>query len=90
MAQHDERSHLLRVCRAAMPDVAGVVLASVGGRVLAHEAPVRDAASLARRAADQRRASLATNPDAGGSALVAGDDGLYLVMFLAPPGRGSA
>lgn len=79
---HDnERRDLLRMCRATMPGVAGVVLSTLHGGVVAHEAErIRDPHTLAREAAATRAADT--------SALVRRDGGLYLVVFVpgaAPP-----
>lgn len=78
-AGDDERQHLLRLCRAAMPEATGVVLATLSGAVLAHEvAHVRDPVALATRAARER------HPDGQTSALVSHEGGLYLVVFVPP------
>lgn len=69
-----EREHLLELCRAVMPGVAGVVLSTLTGSALAHEARVQDPDGLAREAA--ATASVST------SALLTRDDGLYLVVFV--------
>jgi len=72
-----EEDHLLRICRSAMPGVAGVVVSTPQGRVLAHErVRVADPRALARDAL--ARQGLATPT----SALVPRADGLYLVMFV--------
>lgn len=60
-----------------MPGAAGVVLATLGGAVVAHEdARVRDPHALAQRAAASRGADT--------SALVAHDGATYLVVFVPP------
>lgn len=72
-----ELQHLLRACRAAMPDAAGVVLARPDGALVAHEvARVRDPRAIAREGARRRLGGPST------SAMVERDDGMYLVMFL--------
>lgn len=73
-----EQEHLLRICRAAMPQAAGVVLAAPDGRVLAHDR-AGDPSPLALDALARR------HPDAPTSALVPGPAGLYLVVFVPPP-----
>lgn len=74
-----EELELLRICRAAMPAAAGVVLATAQGRALAHEtARVRDPDALAREAAERAHAPPT-------SALVPRADGLYLVVFVPSP-----
>lgn len=77
-----ERANLLTLCRAVMPGVAGVVLSTSHGRVLAHEETCRDVDDVARAAAEQRRVACEANPAAGASTLVARDTGLYLVVFV--------
>lgn len=79
MQMSDDETHrqiVLRMCRAVMPGVQGVVLASDEGGVLAHEAGVGDADTLARHAVRDR--------GEGASALVREDAGLYLVVFVPP------
>ncbi|HUR70164.1 MAG TPA: hypothetical protein VM370_13050 [Candidatus Thermoplasmatota archaeon] len=78
---HDaEREHLLHLCRSVMPGVAGVVLATLSGGVVAHEsARVRDPWALALEAAAH------ADPAAQTSALVPREDGLYLVVFVPAP-----
>lgn len=72
---HDQ---LLSVCRAAMPGVAGVVLATLSGGVVAHEpGRVADPHGLAREATSARAADAPPT-----SALVARGEGLYLVVFV--------
>lgn len=68
----------LRLCRAVMPGVAGVVLSTPEGRVLASETPVSEPQELASRALRQREA----DGGVGASALVPRDGGLYLVVLL--------
>lgn len=81
-----ERANLLQICRAVMPGVAGVILSTRQGRVVAREETRQmDADALARRAAEQRRAALDANPSAGQSTLVPGEGGLYLVVFVPEP-----
>lgn len=75
MTDSDPRAHLLRACRSVLPDVAGVVLASPEGRVLAHE-PHPDPARLAGLAVQQRPAGLAT------SQLVHEGGARFLVVFV--------
>ena len=75
MQEHDQ---LLRICRAVMPGVAGVVLSTLQGRVVAHESPrVAEPDALAREAAAHAPAQT--------SALVPRSEGLYLVVFVPPP-----
>lgn len=63
-----------------MPGVAGVVLSTLQGRVVAHEAPrVADPHAVAAEAVRHR------HPEAQTSALVPRADGLYLVVFVPPP-----
>lgn len=78
MGAYDEPEHLLQICRSVMPGVAGVVLATLAGGVVAHEAGrVADPAALAGQAAAQREAHT--------SALVHHAGDLYLVVFVPPP-----
>lgn len=75
-----EQEQLLSICRSVMPGVAGVVLSTLQGRVVAHEAPrVADPHGVAAEAARRR------HPDAQTSALVPREDGLYLVVFVPAP-----
>lgn len=78
-----EQDQLLSLCRAVMPGVAGVVLSTFAGRVVAHEATrVQEPEALALEAA--RHAQTQT------SALVPRPDGLYLVVFVPAPLAGVA
>lgn len=73
-----EQENLLRICRAVMPGVAGVVLSTLNGAVVAHEHHlVREPAHLALHAASTRTAET--------SALVPHDGSLYLVVFVPEP-----
>lgn len=72
-----ERRNLLQICRAVMPGVAGVLLSTSNGALVAHEETCRDPATLARDAARIRH-------PAGQSALVSRESGLYLVVFVPP------
>lgn len=73
-----ERRNLLQICRAVMPGVAGVVLSTHAGGVVAHEETrVADPHTLAREAAAHR--------DAATSTLVPHEGGLYLVVFVPQP-----
>lgn len=75
-----ERDHLLQAFRSVLPGVAGVVLATLAGGVVAHErGRIRDPAALAAQAATQR------DPATSTSALVQRDGALYLVVFVPPP-----
>lgn len=79
MREHDEVTHLLRLCRSVMPGVAGVVLSTPTGSVVAHEPDrVPDPWAIAREAT---RASAESHT----SALVPGEHGLYLVVFVPQP-----
>lgn len=72
------QEELLRICRAVMPGVSGVVLTTRAGAVVAHETErVRQPATLARKAVTERAADT--------SALVAHEGGLYLVVFVPEP-----
>ena len=71
------RLDLLRICRAVMPGVSGVVLSTSAGSVVAHEeSRVVDPHALAREAISTRSAETST--------LVPYADGLYLVVFVPP------
>jgi len=84
MGQHDERANLLRICRSVMPGVAGVVLATLAGHVVAHERErVPDPHALALEATHVRASDHGALVST--SALVPRDDGLYLVVFVPPP-----
>lgn len=72
-----ERRNLLQICRAVMPGVAGVLLSTSTGSLVAHEETCRDPATLAQDAACLRH-------PAGQSALVPRESGLYLVVFVPP------
>lgn len=73
-----DMENLLRICRAVMPGVAGVVLSTHAGSVVAHESSrVREPAHLAREASARRAAET--------SALVPHEGGLYLVVFVPEP-----
>lgn len=71
------QDHVLRLCRAVMPGVAGVVLSSHDGHAIAHDGHA-DADQLAQNALQQH----ADAGRRGASALVTGPEGLYLVVFL--------
>jgi hypothetical protein len=78
-----ERANLLSLCRSAMPDVAGIVLATLSGSVVAHERSlVRNPRLLARQAAQNR------HPDVQTSTLVPHEGALYLVVFVPPSSAG--
>lgn len=79
MPEDQQRRDLLHICRAVMPGVAGVVLSTLTGTVVAHEETrVADPHALAREAIATRSAETST--------LVPHADGLYLVVFVpAPP-----
>jgi predicted regulator of Ras-like GTPase activity (Roadblock/LC7/MglB family) len=80
MPMPTEREHLLQICRAVMPGVAGVVLSTLQGHVVAHEsARVADPAAVATHAAAH------LDPAAQTSALVNHGGDLYLVVFVPPP-----
>lgn len=77
MQDDHERRNLLSICRAVMPGVAGVVLSTLSGGVIAHEPRIADPASLATEATATRRADTST--------LVARDGQLFLVVFVPQP-----
>ena len=73
-----EQENLLRICRAVMPGVAGVVLTTRAGAVVAHEqARVAHPHHLAQTALAGRAAET--------SALVPHEGRLYLVVFVPEP-----
>jgi len=73
----EANSELVQLFRAVMPGVRGVVLATPDGRPLAHDL-AHDPAPLAASAWAQHQAL----GSVGASTMVAGADGLYLVVFL--------
>lgn len=73
----DANSELLQLFRAVMPGVRGVVLAAPDGRPVAHDL-AQDPAALAASAWAQHQEM----GGVGASTMVAGADGLYLVVFL--------
>ena len=74
-----ERDHLLQICRSVMPGVAGVVLATLQGGVVAHEqSRVADPHTVASHAIAHR------DPAAHTSTLVNHAGDLYLVVFVPP------
>ena len=80
MSDDTARARLLRLCRMTMPSAAGVVLATLGGVVVAHEeSRVADPVALATRAARERPPNVRT------SALVNDHGSLYLVVFVPTP-----
>lgn len=80
MPDDKERQNLLHICRAVMPGVAGVVLSTAAGHVVAHETThVPDPYALAQEAAAQ------PHPGTQTSALIQRDGSLYLVVFVPEP-----
>lgn len=73
-----ERRNLLSICRSVMPGVAGVLLSTAEGRLLAHEDHCDEPHALAHAAAQQRH-------PAGMSTLLSRESGLYLVVFVPQP-----
>ena len=77
MSHEQERRNLLSICRAVMPGVAGVVLSTLTGGVVAHEPRVSDPNALTAAAVAARRADTST--------LVPHEGQLYLVVFVPEP-----
>lgn len=76
--------HVLSAFRSALPEAAGVILSTPDGRVLAHEQLLgEDPRALAAQAAHQHAATVWTGRP-GASALVEGNAGFYLVVFVLP------
>lgn len=77
MSHEQERRNLLSICRAVMPGVAGVVLSTLTGGVVAHEPRVADPNALTAAAVASRSADTST--------LVPHEGRLYLVVFVPEP-----
>lgn len=75
--------HVLHAFRAAMPQAAGVILSTHEGRVLAHEDLSEDPRALAAQAVHQH-AQTTWHGAPGASAMVEGNAGFYLVVFVPP------
>ena len=89
--QHDSSAampldRVLPYFRAAMPGVAGVVLATPQGHALAHDMPAPDARALAAQAIALHRVATGGAPLAdatkGASIFVPSDVGVMLVVFM--------
>lgn len=89
--QHDSSAampldRVLPHFRAALPGVAGVVLATPQGHALAHDMPLDDARALAAQAVALHRVATGGAPLAdatkGASIFVPSDLGVMLVVFM--------